>query len=538
MKTSCFAVMMMMMVWLRGFWKREAARATPGGQPPREGWDAGVAWWGSAWWWWWWWWCQCGTKRERKSAFGRKFGDLRFVPSRPLPGSPHKKNNTQQQQQQPPSPPQPAAPSLHERPPPTLETLPEPLHQRVATMLPNGGPADHHRRSLAVLSKRMLELHGGTLTAFDIQWKAEYRVDALASLMQQQSCLEKVVVSNPDASIALSIVLPAPGCFTHVRELAVAMDFDHPTTVVQVQGLAGALTVAGPLQALETLSFLPIFGWVPGMLLVLARALASGACPSLRVLDLGNHLNLYMDKDVEALAAMLEARARRPACHALDTIKAEYLVDESSRPARSRLIRALLPTVTELPQFTWRPEYEACFLEFQSPSLKKFKATGPENPSMEVWEALPELEEVVYVAGEELAYGRMADVEPFIAALNRGVAFQRLEKLSLRYIELEANEWGLLLCTLAGAPCASHMTTLKFDDCNLCPASVATLAKLLGQDAFSMRADLELLHCQDIGDNGVPSLPRGCWPRPTPGSRLFGSLAFGWGTRGWLPWRA
>ncbi len=69
------------------------------------------------------------------------------------------------------TPPSESAASLPEEQfPPTLETLPEALHLLV---LPNGGPVYHHRRSLAVLNKQMLELYGGTLTALNVQWKPD-----------------------------------------------------------------------------------------------------------------------------------------------------------------------------------------------------------------------------------------------------------------------------------------------------------------------------------------------------------------------------
>ena len=51
------------------------------------------------------------------------------------------------------------------------------------------------------------------------------------------------------------------------------------------------------------------------------------------------------------------------------------------------------------------------------------------------------------------------------------------------------------------------MTSLKFLECDLCPASVATLANLL--DAFPMIANLDLRLNRGIGDDGVAVLAQG-----------------------------
>ena len=58
------------------------------------------------------------------------------------------------------------------------------------------------------------------------------------------------------------------------------------------------------------------------------------------------------DEDLEALATMLEARAQLPACRGLDPIKPDGLVDEERSEAfRCRLLRALLPSMTEFGTF-------------------------------------------------------------------------------------------------------------------------------------------------------------------------------------------
>lgn len=86
-----------------------------------------------------------------------------------------------------------------------------------------------------------------------------------------------------------------------------------------MRGLADAIQGPGALEALAVLAFHKT-SWAPGTIEPLAHALATGAAPSLRSLDLGEP-GKYSDSDVKALAAMLQARAQHPACHGLEKIK-------------------------------------------------------------------------------------------------------------------------------------------------------------------------------------------------------------------------
>ncbi len=95
---------------------------------------------------------------------------------------------------------------------------------------------------------------------------------------------------------------------------------------------------------------------------MLVGALKSGAAPSLRIFDI-RALDLrdeewednndemdtqleegrLLDEDVEALAAMLEVRARRPACRQLEMLQTHMKhLAGCSEGARYRLVRAML----------------------------------------------------------------------------------------------------------------------------------------------------------------------------------------------------
>ena len=385
------------------------------------------------------------------------------------------------------------------KPPPTLETLPEVVHGLIGHMFPDGDKPDN-RRQLAVLSKRMKELHGGTLTKL-VTGKATRRVDALVALVREQHRLEHVVVKTPNAIPALSVTLAVPGCLTHVRELSVAMDFGS-SNAVPVTTFVDVLRMPGVLQALEVLRFSNQMGMFP----ILADALASGACPFLRVLDL--NCGYFLEEEMEALVAMLEARAQNPACRRLellDTEEDDFLDHGRSLAARTRLLRALLRTVTELNHFQWDAAYEECFVAMRPRQLKNMSLTSADPPSVEVWESLPGLEELVY---QDMDWGGIAYVEPLIAALHRGMAFPSLRHLELGYLELAEVEWGRLLEAL---PQAQQLVSLTFcgGQGNLGPEAMSQFSDLLARNAFPTLETLILRASQRLKDEGVAALAKG-----------------------------
>lgn len=396
------------------------------------------------------------------------------------------------------------------RPVPTMETLPQFAHDTIASYFPDGDK-DEKRYRLALISRAMREFYGGTLTALELRWNPSYCVEALVSLLQRQHALKTVRVNNPKAIHAL-IVLLARGCLKRVRELTVSFHCrDSSTTLEHIRTLAGVLRVPGALEALKVLR-LSAEAWEDGMLPELARALGSGAAPSLRLLDVGSGLSSHAN--AEALAAMLEARARLPACCGLGELKASNFMDTTIPEAtRTRLLRALLPSVTELGTLWWMPEYEASFVEVGAPCLKKatMRAHGEdaEFPSAQVWEAMPELEGLMLQV-----YGDVASVQPVISALERGVAFQRLQMLTCTSLQIPVDEWGRLLSALAGASCASQLTSLDFDVCAWCRGPMAVLSKWLGQDAFPKLETLSLCFNYDLKDDGVVNLVRGLLAAP------------------------
>ncbi len=93
---------------------------------------------------------------------------------------------------------------------------------------------------------------------------------------------------------------------------------------------------------------------------------------------------------------------------------------------------------------------------------------------MAAWEVVPELEEIVCANSYTVGDG-ITDVGPVIEALSRGVAFQRLQKLTLGGLNLGLACWDLLLCALARATCAAHLTSLELLDSKMCFVNAQSL---------------------------------------------------------------
>lgn len=366
--------------------------------------------------------------------------------------------------------------------PPTLESLPDLAQSVLASFLPQSSKEAHRqhrawkvpieptRLSLSLVSRAMLGFHGGTLTTLVLRrWDPGYRVEALARLVARQHALTTVDVCDPLAIPAVSTILKRGG-LGHLTELVLELDFDKPTTtLVHVQNLAAALRAPGALEKVEILRLLTRPSWKPGMLPVLASALASAAAPLLRVLDLNAHSpkGTFNDEDMEALSAMVEARARL-GCRPLDKIKAHDLFDgPQTVDIQDRLMVALLPSLIRFTMPMWDNDYEETFVALRPARLKKCTVVCPEMPSVPVWEAMPNMANLNYVS-YDTEFGELDDMEPLISAFVGGVAFRQLTKLCFHGMKQSAIDWVRLFAVVGRAPCAAHLTHLNLtrSNCN------------------------------------------------------------------------
>lgn len=280
--------------------------------------------------------------------------------------------------------------------PPSLAFLPGPFHADLISML-----ALNDRVRMASVSPALRVLYGSTLDRLHLRSPKGRRMSALASLLQKQ---RKILLIDvwPLALSAFSVVV-AQGCVAHVQGLALMLPVEEEN-LVDIDVIAHAMSVQGALQALERLSL--AFLWQPGQggvrsLPTITGALGlEGVAPVLRELEL-DYWPLD-NEDMEALAAMIENRARQPDCKRLEILDAGDWLEEGSEATRLRLLRALLPSLTRLQEPIWHPAYEACVLEMKPVHLTHFGVRVHDDapPSVEVLEAMPALVEVVCMPAE------------------------------------------------------------------------------------------------------------------------------------------
>lgn len=196
-------------------------------------------------------------------------------------------------------------------------------------------------------------------------------------------------------------------------------------------------------------------------------ALASDTAPRLEKIHFnGVRLN---DADLDAIAAMLEARARIVGCKRIECLKySQGDFDRASLATRIRLLRALLPSVKELPFLNWENAIESCFLELKAPYVHSFttclaneEAVFPEN----VLEAVPAIETLcIDIMNDHLLAGA-AVLQPITAALQRG-SLQNLTMLELAGCTWNEGDSRSLFVTLQESGCAKlQVAKLVRRDC-------------------------------------------------------------------------
>ena len=368
----------------------------------------------------------------------------------------------------------------------TLENLPDPAHNTLAAMLPDGDTREQNRLCLSRLSRTLLELHGDTLQTLDVSGDSPHDTESLMKLVTRQHCLHKIYFSGRAATIpraAASLVEQR-----HLRNLReVRISCRTEWQVHDVMRLADTFRVPGALQSLGVLSLSDLF---PGMSGAFARALASeGAVPSLRELCLSNRDfgDEATQDDQEALAEMLERRTERQDCRGLETFEAKNsfsFFDETT----CRYLRAILmSSVTTLRGWEWHGDFEACF-DVPQPlplTLKTVDMCYSDHfgqPSVQVWEAMSELQ-VLYVEVLAELEGAENMLDNVMTALNGSVAFQNLREIHLRGLNNHF-PWIRVLDALAGSTCATQLTLLEIESDTFDGPSVESLSAHLGKDAF------------------------------------------------------
>ncbi len=124
--------------------------------------------------------------------------------------------------------------------PTTLEDLPGPAHDTIASMLPDGDGWLPNRRLLALVSRSMLHHHGGTLASLHVHWSDQNQVAALTTLLQRHRNLKGVYVDEPEALPSLAVVL-AQGCLCNIKYLDLSFQNGRAVHLDKIRSLADAM---------------------------------------------------------------------------------------------------------------------------------------------------------------------------------------------------------------------------------------------------------------------------------------------------------
>lgn len=268
--------------------------------------------------------------------------------------------------------------------------------------------------------------------------------------------------------------------------------------------LAGVLEVEGALPALRSLTI--GFPLTPGVPAKLARALARGAAPALQ------HLNFQFlvenDEDLNPLADMVEARARLAGCCRLQTFEANKIwLEYGSLPTRTRLLRALLPSLHKLSPFTWNPAFDSCFIDTRPPCLETLRVYAVDDasvPSRGVLESVPLLSEFgIWHVNMNLGGDAL---QPLIAALCGGIGLQKLESIIFAGFDLNHVLFNVFLESLGGSACGEGLLRMSFEGCEIGVERMRVLAGLLRRDLLPSLEALLFYHCVGIEDEGVVAL--------------------------------
>lgn len=349
---------------------------------------------------------------------------------------------------------------------------------------------------------------GGKLTRMCIHYREESSPARLADLLRRQRVLAEVLVDKQESIPALCQAIVQGRC-RKMKKLHLAVQKDAMTWERQ-NLLAAALEVGGALLVLRTLHIdCPLN---PGGLSMLARALMGGTSPQLQKLRFDS--SKADDNDMNDIAIMIEARAGIPGCQRLESVEGENEAwfDRRSREVRIRLLRALLPSVNELPPLTWHASFEACFCESQWPFVTRLEVFLDEESfeadmtvfSSDVLASMPSIVTIKLCADTCSVLGARA-LESITAALQCG-ALQALQRLELYIFILSDDDLRDFADVLGQSSCAQRLVSLQFRNCQLTAEGLSALVEPLGRGVLPALKDLCLCGNSRITDLGVGAL--------------------------------
>lgn len=218
-----------------------------------------------------------------------------------------------------------------------------------------------------------------------------------------------------------------------------------------------------------------------------AGALATGTAPQLAEFHVGEFEDVN-DWEVEPIADMLKRRAIICGCKKLERLEWEFLwhcgFGATSLDTQIRFLRALLPSVTALPEFmTWVPEFERCFQDTQAPYLTTLQCYLEDD--VVPWTAFQAARAIqkVEIVYEELTPRGGAALRSVAEALRQG-ALQNLQKLQLHKCTVSGEDFRDFTEALEMSGCAKNMVSLCFIDCGIGLEAARAVADILDRDAL------------------------------------------------------
>ena len=177
-------------------------------------------------------------------------------------------------------------------------------------------------------------------------------------------------------------------------------------------------------------------------------------------------------------------------------------------------MRALLPSVKELPSLTWHPAVGPCFIEIQPQYLNRIEvgfwniSSETSTFSWKVLAAAPAIETIalthLFEEGTPHASGAPV-MQCMIEALQTG-ALQRLKEVELGNWILEDDDLTGFTNALEESGCAMQVVDLTFRGCEFGAEGVHILADRLRRDAYSALKTLHFGASPNIMDLGVVAL--------------------------------
>lgn len=205
---------------------------------------------------------------------------------------------------------------------------------------------------------------------------------------------------------------------------------------------------------------------------------------------------------------MMEARVRLPGCKRLELFVSGGTCwsDPALLATQIRLLRALLPSVKELPLLTWDNAYQASFCEVKAPYLRVFRCECKNSQTVpcDVFEAAPALATIDIWSHDQTLLDGVA-LRAISAALRRG-ALQNLQELHMQNCIVDDGNLRDLMDALERSGCAARLATLRFAACMVGGEGMRALADLLCENAFPALKKLRVPRNPGIKDVGVVAL--------------------------------